>query len=241
MQTLKKYTQGVSSYLTMHRTVRSLVAYCVILFTVASVIAGGVLTASFAHASYYCSSSDAVYTVKSGDTLGLIAWRYKTTYQRLQSYNKIPNANIIYVAEHICIPQASATKPAPLPPTTPTQGNVPHGTSNVFPYPSCTWWASQRFYQMHGYYVPWTTNSNAYQWTDRAYNFGWRVSSQPHVGAIIDLQPWVQGAYGYGHVAVVESVMGNGYFVGSNTNWGAYPYNVQYVTFHVGSGVTFIG
>lgn len=56
----------------------------------------------------------------------------------------------------------------------------------------------------------------------------------------MDLQPWIQGAYGYGHVGVVERYLGNGYFVASNMNWGAYPTRVTYVTFHAGYGVTFI-
>jgi N-acetylmuramoyl-L-alanine amidase len=59
-------------------------------------------------------------------------------------------------------------------------------------------------------------------------------------GAIIDLQPWVQGAYGAGHVAVVEKVYSDGSVLASNMNWGANPYSVAYVHFHPGSGVTFI-
>lgn len=54
------------------------------------------------------------------------------------------------------------------------------------------------------------------------------------------LQPWVQGAYGGGHVGVVEKVLGHGYFIASNLNWGAHPTVVTYVKFHAGAGVTFI-
>ena len=114
------------------------------------------------------------------------------------------------------------------------------GSSNPFPYPSCTWWANQRYHQLHGVFVPWRTNSNAWQWTARAYQFGWHVSSRPSYGAIIDLQPWVQGAYGLGHVAVVERILRNGHVIASNMNWGAYPYRVTYVEFAPGRGVTFI-
>src|SRR5436309_741561 len=39
-----------------------------------------------------------------------------------------------------------------------------HGTSNPYPRGQCTWWADQRYHQIHGYYVPWRTNANAYQW-----------------------------------------------------------------------------
>ena len=122
------------------------------------------------------------------------------------------------------------------------QASVLHSTSrwNVFPYPACTWWANQRYAQWHGYYVPWTTNSMAWQWKDRARDFGWQVSTRPRVGSIIDLQPWVQGAYGAGHVALVERVLGNGHVIASNMSWGANPYAVVYWEFAPGPGVTFI-
>jgi surface antigen len=88
--------------------------------------------------------------------------------------------------------------------------------------------------------VPWTTQSNAWQWKDRARNFHWRVSSSPSPGAIVDLQPWVQGAYGLGHVAVVERILNNGHVIASNLNWGAYPEQVTYVEFVPDAGVSFI-
>ena len=122
------------------------------------------------------------------------------------------------------------------------QASVLHSTSrgNVFPYPACTWWANQRYAQWHGYYVPWTTNSMAWQWKDRAHDFGWHVSTRPKAGSIIDLQPWVQGAYGGGHVAMVERVLGNGHVIASNMSWGANPYAVVDWEFAPGPGVTFI-
>jgi len=116
----------------------------------------------------------------------------------------------------------------------------PVGHYNPFSYPQCTWWADERYHELHGVYVPWTTNANAWQWTTRAYQFGWQVSSRASNGAIIDLQPWVQGAYGYGHVGVVEKVYGDGSVLASSTNWGSDPYHVTYVHFYPGTGVTFI-
>ncbi len=114
------------------------------------------------------------------------------------------------------------------------------GQKNPFPYGSCTWWAAQRYHQMTGIYVPWQTQANAWQWTARAWQFHWHVSSTPTRGAIIDLQPWVQGAYGFGHVAVVEQVLGNGRVIASNMSWGANPWRVVNVQFSPGSGVTFL-
>lgn len=111
---------------------------------------------------------------------------------------------------------------------------------NPYPYPACTWWADQRYFQKHGYFVPWHSQANAWQWTARAHQFGWHVSTRPVLGSIIDLQPWVQGAYGLGHVAVVEKILRNGHVIASNMSWGANPYRVVDVEFAPGPGVTFI-
>lgn len=173
--------------------------------------------------------------VGSGDTLGAVARRYNTTWQRLASYNRLANPNMIYVAQHICIPGNSSVSHES------SAGRAAvRGTGNPFPYGQCTWWANQRYYQLHGIYVPWTTNSNAWQWTARAHEFHWRVSSSPSVGAIVDLQPWVQGAYMLGHVAVVEKVLNNGNVIASNMNWAPYYWQVTNVQFTPGPGVTFI-
>lgn len=114
------------------------------------------------------------------------------------------------------------------------------GQKNPFPYGSCTWWAAQRYHQMTGVYVPWQTQADAWQWTSRAQQFHWKVSTRPAKGAIIDLQPWVQGAYGFGHVAVVEQVLTNGHVIASNMSWGASPLRVTNVQFSPGRGVTFL-
>lgn len=118
--------------------------------------------------------------------------------------------------------------------------NVAVGSLDVFPAGQCTWWADDRYHQLHGVYVPWTTNANAWQWVARAYQFGWNVSSMPHVGSIIVLQPDVQGAGSLGHVGVVEQVLSNGQVIASSMNWGANPQAVSYFQFTPGSGVSFV-
>lgn len=178
-----------------------------------------------------CSSGDQVYTVVSGDTLGGIATRHHTTWQRLASYNHIANPNLIYVHQIVCIPGKPPVRSGP-PPV--------KGTGNYFPYGQCTWWASQRYFKLHRIYVPWTTQSDAWQWTARAKDFHWKVSSTPSPGSIIDLQPWVEGAYGLGHVAVVEKVLSNRHVIASNMNWGVDYWKVTDVEFAPGPGVTFI-
>ena len=178
-----------------------------------------------------CSRGDQVYVVASGNTLSGIAARFHISWQKLASYNHIANPNLIYIDQTMCIPGKHVVKSGP-PPV--------RGRGNFFPYGQCTRWASQRYHQLTGVYVPWTTQSDAWQWTARARDFHWRVSSTPKVGAIIDLQPWVEGAYGLGHVAVVEKVLGNGDVIASNLNWGAYYWEVVDVEFAPGPGVSFI-
>jgi hypothetical protein len=53
------------------------------------------------------------------------------------------------------------------------------GRTNPYPYPACTWWADQRYYQIHGVFVPWTNNAMAWQWSVRATEFG---KEQAHMG-----------------------------------------------------------
>lgn len=199
-----------------------------------------------AQAQSSCSSGDRTYIVVGSDTLSRIASRYGTNWGRLATYNRIANPNPIYVHQLICIPGRASASAAPQghgpvgrTPVT-TAAPRPTGSGNVFPYGSCTWWANQRYFQLHGVYVPWRTQANAWQWTARAYQFGWRVSSSPRAGAIIDLQPWVQGAYGLGHVAVVERVLSNGHVIASTMSWGGNPWQVRYVEFAPAPGVTFI-
>lgn len=118
-----------------------------------------------------------------------------------------------------------------------TAGN-PNGDS--FPYGQCTYWADYRYHQVTGYYVPWRGNADA--WASGAGQFGWNVSSRPHLHAIIVLQPGVQGAGWLGHVAFVEKVNSDGSVSTSNMNWyaGGGWGRVSYYTFYPGSGVSFV-
>ncbi|TMD71450.1 MAG: CHAP domain-containing protein, partial [Chloroflexi bacterium] len=81
----------------------------------------------------------------------------------------------------------------------------------------CTYWADLRYHQLTGFWVPW--GGNAWEWAAGASASGWNVSSSPHVPSIIVLQPGVQGAGGFGHVAVVERINSDGTVYTSNWNW----------------------
>ncbi len=227
--------QRIWQYFQQHRVASIITGHLIVVTALGAVFLGSMfgdtLLGAFAQSS--CSSGDQTYIVASGDTLGVIASRYHMTWQRITSYNKIANPNMIYVAQHICIPGAGNTAVISGPPAI-------KGLGNFFPYGQCTWWANQRYHQLHNTYVPWTTRADAWQWSARAHDFHWQVSTQPIAGAIVDLQPWVQGAYGLGHVAFVEKVLSNGHVIASNLNWGVNSRQVVNVEFAPGPGVTFI-
>lgn len=229
--------QQIWQYFQQHRMASILVGHISVVVVLGALflsnLMGMHLLGAFAKNS--CSNGDHAYTVVSGDTLGGIANHYNTTWQRLASYNHISNPNQIYIDQTICIPGHSSGggggsgSPPPI-----------KGTGNYFPYGQCTWYANQRYHTLHGVYVPWTNNADAWAWIQRAHDFHWRVSSRPSVGDILDLQPWVQGAYGLGHVAIVERVLPNGHVIASNMNWGTYYWDVTDVEFSPGPGVSFI-
>lgn len=117
------------------------------------------------------------------------------------------------------------------------------GTSGYdgFTYGQCTYWADYLYHQMTGFWVPW--GGNAWQWAGGAAASGWVVSSTPHVPSIIVLQPYVQGAGGYGHVAVVIGINADGSVHTSNWNWyanGGGWARTSYWDFRPGPGVSFV-
>lgn len=90
--------------------------------------------------------------------------------------------------------------------------------SRYWPLGQCTYWANARYHDLTGYWIPW--NGNAYEWVASAESTpGWHVSHRPHLHAIMVLMPGVQGASGYGHVAIVEGFNGDGSVRTSNMNW----------------------
>ena len=193
------------------------------------------LNSGRAEAQSFCPRGTITYVVVRGDTLSKIAWRYGVNWRGLAAENRLANPNLIYSGQHLCITRAAGNTRQ-----IKKQRGPLTGARNVFPYGACTWWADQRYFQLHGVFVPWRLQANAWQWVARAYQFGWRVSSTPSRGAIIVLQPWVEGAYGLGHVAVVERILNNGHVIASNMSWGRAPLRITYVQFAPGPGVRFV-
>src|SRR5256886_8886123 len=104
---------------------------------------------------------------------------------------------------------------AGLPPVLPSISGI--SGYDGFTYGQCTYWADLRYHQLTGYWVPW--RGDAYAWAAGASASGWIVSRTPHVPSIIVLQPGVQGAGSFGHVAVVERINSDGTVYTSNWNW----------------------
>ncbi|GCF10731.1 CHAP domain-containing protein [Dictyobacter arantiisoli] len=254
-------SHSILQLLSRHRVVSIVAGQVVILAALALMVLGNGLSlnVSGAFASASCASSDTSYSVRLGDTLGNIAKDHQTTVQNLTSYNHLSSADLIFVDQTICIPakagfaapatsnqspvKATSTVQTPVIPAVPVAMKVSNailGAGNYFPYGQCTWWANERYHQLHGVYVPWTTNSNAYQWTARAHDFHWNVSSTPRVGAIMQLSPGSQGAFGVGHVAVVEQVLAGGKVNVSQMNWNGGLGIVSHSVFATGAGVAFI-
>lgn len=127
----------------------------------------------------------------------------------------------------------------------PPSGGVSSGAGSLsWPLGQCTYWSNLRYHTLTGHWVAW--HGNADQWVAGARAAGWNVSQTPHVPSIIVLMPYIEGASGYGHVAVVENIVANSNPTAvhtSNMNWyadGGGWDKVSYVDFSVGSGVYFV-
>jgi surface antigen len=110
--------------------------------------------------------------------------------------------------------------------------------SNPFSPGQCTWWADYRYHALTGFSIPWTGNANAWSYNASGFS-GWVVSSTPRVPSIIVLQPGVQYASGWGHVAIVEKINADGSVYTSNYNvvgWGV----LSYATYQPTVGVSFV-
>ncbi|HLX57460.1 MAG TPA: CHAP domain-containing protein, partial [Ktedonobacteraceae bacterium] len=113
-------------------------------------------------------------------------------------------------------------------------------TPDHFAFGQCTYFADLEYHYRSGYWVNWI--GDAWQWAYGAKAAGWIVSTTPHVPSIIVLQPYVQGASYFGHVAVVESINSDGSVYTSNYNWyanGGWD-RLSYWTFRPGPGVVFV-
>src|SRR5699024_11218561 len=81
----------------------------------------------------------------------------------------------------------------------------------------CTWYVYERRQQM-GKPVS-NQCGNASNWASAARSQGLNVSNSRSVGAIVQSNAWTNGAWGSGHVAVVEKINSDGSILVSEMNW----------------------
>jgi peptidoglycan DL-endopeptidase CwlO len=102
--------------------------------------------------------------------------------------------------------RALAIAQAPMPPAMPAKWSGVGPYPNHFSYGYCTWYVANRRY------VPWF--GNAIDWWPNARPYGYGEGQAPRVGAIM-----VTRESGYGHVAYVEAVNGDGSWTVSEMNF----------------------
>ncbi|MDP9248154.1 MAG: CHAP domain-containing protein [Candidatus Dormibacteraeota bacterium] len=115
-------------------------------------------------------------------------------------------------AKPVQTPAPPRPAPPPPPPPPPSSGPPPPGAiveapgPNHFAYGYCTWYVANKRN------VPWF--GNAIEWWANARPYGYREGQTPVVGAIM-----VTRESGYGHVAYVEAVNGDGSWTVSEMNY----------------------
>lgn len=159
------------------------------------------------------------YTVKSGDSLSVIAARYGTTYQKIMSLNGLTNFNI-YPGQKLKISGTASSGTS----TGSTGYQTPvFNHSNLYDWGQCTWHVFNKRAQIgKGISTYWW---NANNWDNAAPGDGYTVDHRATVGSIL------QSDMGYyGHVAFVEYVNSNGSITVSEMNYSAAPGVVTYRT-----------
>ena len=158
----------------------------------------------------------------------------------------IPQPTPVPVRPAMAGPGVLAAPFQPWPPTDPymfVPGHPAFGMSDPSGYywwafGQCTWWAQYKRQDENLTHL-----GNALYWATGAAQRGLRVGTVPVAGATVVLQPGWQGAGGDGHVAHVEAVYPDGWFLVSEMNyywngggWG----RVDYRYMHTGPGISFI-
>lgn len=158
-----------------------------------------------------------VYTVKAGDTIDSIANKYKADKARLIAFNDLEISGV-QAGKQIVVPSGNLPeqeRPGYVAPRVNTgsynginYGNYGGGSAsrnylsasvgNRYGYGQCTWYVYERRAQL-GRPVG-SFWGNASTWAYNASRSGYKVGTEPEVGAIMQ-----NGGGYYGHVAVVES------------------------------------
>jgi surface antigen len=171
-----------------------------------------------------------VYTVKAGDTTASIASRYKSDEQRIIAYNDLELGGLA-PGKKLIVPDGdlpSTERPGYVAPRAPTYsasqpssysgyGYRAGSVGNRYAFGNCTYYAYDRRAAL-GRPIG-SFWGNASTWAANARAAGYRVDRTPEAGAIAQWNSYADGWIGYyGHVAVVESVNGDGTITISEMN-----------------------
>lgn len=185
-----------------------------------------------------------VYTVKSGDTLKSIVDKYQANAERVISYNKLKDNEDPKVGVEIVIPggilpeeerpdyspktklatnsyskssvrSSSTSLSASSSSSSVTlSANYNVKAGNAYAWGNCTWYAYNRRPDIGSFW------GNASTWAVSARAAGYRVDQTPAVGAIAQWNAYANSyIWGYGHVAIVEAVNGDGTITISDMNY----------------------
>lgn len=131
--------------------------------------------------------------------------------QEVQAAEVAPVEEAAPAVQEVEQPQA-ATPVAATPVTSASNG------ANYYDWGTCAWYVfEQRSQRGLGVGGNW---GNASNWANGAQSAGYSVSNSPSVGAIMQAPAYTNGAYGLGHVAIVESVNADGSILVSEMQFG---------------------
>lgn len=158
-----------------------------------------------------------IYTVEGGDTVEAIAKKYRTNATQIISFNDLELSGI-KKGQQIIVPDGilpTSERPGYTAPVNTYAGSSYNGgygvanpylagasAGNRYAFGNCTWYAYERRKQL-GRPVG-SFWGNASTWAMYASAAGYTVNGTPAAGAV--MQNGAYGYFGYGHVAIVESV-----------------------------------
>ena len=168
------------------------------------------------------------HTVKSGESVEDLAQKYKTSVDRITSYNDLELSKP-KVGQKLIIPSGvlpASERPGYEPPVAAGQQFIGSGSTisgmsvtasagNRYAPGYCTWYAYERRQDLGNPIGSFWGNANT--WDDNARAAGFSVNGTPKPGAIL-----VDNAGYYGHVAIVERVLGNGDVYLSEMNYAGF-------------------
>lgn len=191
--------------------------------------------AIWSQGNYMCGLASQVETTKksgklTGDTLELTLAAYNAGLGSVLRYGMVPpfeeTINYVRRIKELAATKYTATGTAEggtvgsLEPKLTVSGGIV-STAGItpdtrYPWGQCTWWAATRRADIGKPIPGW---GNAATWAGSAASAGYTVDGSPSAGSVIVFQPGVLGASaGYGHVAMVEEVRGDGSILISESN-----------------------